>query len=48
MAEKNHPAWFEVQGDVQGDLNGDLRTDYALIAAGVGAALLAFVYLLLT
>jgi hypothetical protein len=44
MAEKNHPASF----DVQGDLNGDLRTDYALIATGVGAALLAFVYLLLT
>jgi hypothetical protein len=26
----------------------DLRTDYALIAAGVGAALIALLYLLLT
>jgi hypothetical protein len=37
MARKDQ---FEVQGD--------LRTDYVLIIAGVGAALLAFAYLLLT
>jgi hypothetical protein len=29
------------------DVQGDLRTDYVLIAAGVGAALAAFAYLLL-
>jgi hypothetical protein len=30
------------------DLKDDLRTDYALIAIGVGAALAALIYLLLT
>lgn len=29
------------------DVQADLRTDYALIATGVGAALVALVYLLL-
>jgi hypothetical protein len=29
------------------DTRDDLRTDYALIATGVGAALIALVYLLL-
>jgi len=29
------------------DVQDDLRTDYALIATGVGAALVALVYLLL-
>jgi len=29
------------------DPNADLGTDYALIAAGVGAALIALVYLIL-
>ncbi len=29
------------------DMQDDLRTDYALIATGVGAALLALIYLLL-
>jgi hypothetical protein len=29
------------------DVQNDLRTDYALIATGVGAALVALVYLLL-
>jgi hypothetical protein len=29
------------------DVKDDLRTDYALIATGVGAALVALVYLLL-
>jgi hypothetical protein len=29
-------------------MRDDLRTDYALIAAGVGAALIAFAYLFLT
>jgi hypothetical protein len=29
------------------DMQDDLRTDYALIATGVGAALVALVYLLL-
>jgi hypothetical protein len=30
------------------DIQDDLGTDYALILTGVGAALIAFVYLLLT
>jgi hypothetical protein len=30
------------------DVQGDLATDYALIATGVGAALIALAYLLLT
>ncbi len=29
------------------DMQDDLRTDYALIATGVGAALVALIYLLL-
>lgn len=29
------------------DVHDDLRTDYALIATGVGAALVALIYLLL-
>lgn len=29
------------------DVHGDLKTDYALIATGVGAALIALAYLLL-
>ena len=29
------------------DVQNDLRTDYALIATGVGAAVIALVYLLL-
>ena len=40
MADKTDPSSFDVQAD--------LRTDYALIAMGVGAALLALLYLLLT
>jgi hypothetical protein len=40
MAKKTCPPSFDVQGD--------LGTDYALILTGVGAALIAFVYLLLT
>lgn len=40
MARKNPPPSFDVQGD--------LRTDYILIAAGVGAAFIALVYLLVT
>jgi hypothetical protein len=40
MARKNQPPSFEVQGD--------LRIDYVLIAAGVGAALIALIYLLVT
>lgn len=41
MARKNQlPPSFDVQGD--------LKTDYALIATGVGAALIALAYLLLT
>ena len=47
MAKKDHPASFDVQGDFEGD-KPDLRTDYVLIATGVGAALLAFAYLLFT
>ena len=40
MARKTQPPSFDDQGD--------LRTDYALIATGVGAALIALAYLLLT
>ena len=39
MAEKTYPASFEPKPD--------LRTDYALIATGVGAALIALIYLIL-
>ena len=40
MAQKNQlPTSFDVQSD--------LKTDYALIASGVGAALIALAYLLL-
>jgi hypothetical protein len=39
MAEKTNPPSSDVQ---------DLRTDYALIATGVVAALVALIYLLLT
>jgi hypothetical protein len=49
MAKKNQPAPRDIQGDLNADLiKADLRTDYALIATGFGAALLAFAYLLLT
>ena len=37
MSQQTYPAPFD----------SDIRIDYALIAAGVGAALLAFVYLIL-
>jgi hypothetical protein len=40
MAQEPFPSSFDPQGD--------LRIDYALIATGVGAALIAFVYLMLT
>ncbi len=40
MADKTYKPSFDVQEN--------LGTDYALILTGVGAALLAFVYLLLT
>jgi len=40
MAKKTDPPSFDVQDD--------LGTDYALILTGVGAALIALVYLLLT
>ena len=40
MADKRHQQSFDVQDD--------LGTDYALILSGVGAALIALVYLLLT
>ncbi len=40
MADKTYKPSFDVQED--------LGTEYALILTGVGAALLAFVYLLLT
>ena len=39
MAEKTYPSSF--------DPKDDLRTDYALIASGVGAALMALIYLIL-
>lgn len=40
MARKNQPRSFDDQGD--------LRTDYALIAVGIAAALMALVFLLST
>jgi len=40
MAKRDDPPSIDVQGG--------LRTDYVLIATGVGAALIAFAYLLLT
>lgn len=40
MARKNQPHSF--------DLQADLRIDYVLIAAGVGAAFIALIYLLVT
>jgi hypothetical protein len=40
MAHKNPPPSFDIQGD--------LRIDYVLIATGVGAALVALIYLLVT
>jgi hypothetical protein len=40
MAEKNQPPSFDVQSD--------LGVDYILIATGIGAALVALVYLLVT
>ncbi len=39
MAQKTYPNSFDPQAD--------LGTDYALIATGIGAALIALVYLLL-
>lgn len=39
MAQKTYPSL---------DPKTDLRTDYALIATGVGAALIALIYLILT
>ncbi len=39
MAEKTRQPTF--------DLKTDLRTDYALIASGIGAALIALIYLIL-
>jgi hypothetical protein len=39
MAEKTYPASFDPQRDI--------GTDYALIATGVGAALIALIYLML-
>jgi hypothetical protein len=42
MARKNPPRSLDF------DVQGNLKTDYALIATGVGAALAALVYLLLT
>jgi hypothetical protein len=39
MARKSYPSSFDPQAD--------LGTDYALIAAGVGAALVALIYLIL-
>jgi len=39
MTQKTHPS--------QLDPGRDLRTDYVLIATGIGAALIALIYLLL-
>ena len=40
MAQKTYPSPFDPQRDI--------GTDYALIAVGVGAALIALLYLILT
>jgi hypothetical protein len=40
MAQKRYPSSFDPQAGI--------GTDYALIAAGVAAALIALIYLLLT
>ena len=40
MAQKPYPSSFDPQADI--------GTDYALIATGVGSALVALVYLLLS
>ncbi len=40
MAQKTYPSSFDPQRDI--------GTDYALIATGVGSALVALVYLLLS
>lgn len=40
MPEKTDPSMF--------DPRADIGTDYALIATGVGAALIALIYLILT
>ena len=39
MARKSYPSSFDPQGG--------LATDYALIATGIGAALIALIYLIL-
>ena len=39
MAQKTYQPWFDPQDD--------LGTDYALIATGIGAALIALIYLIL-
>ena len=39
MAQETHPPSF--------DPRSDIGTDYALIAAGVGAALIALIYLVM-
>jgi hypothetical protein len=39
MAQKTYPSSFDPQADI--------GTDYVLIASGVGAALIALIYLLL-
>jgi len=43
MAQKPYPASF----DPKSDPKSDLTTDYALIATGVGAALIALIFLIL-
>jgi len=40
MAQKTYPSSFDPQADI--------GTDYALIATGVGAAVVALIYLLLS
>ena len=40
MTRKTYPSSFDPQADI--------GTDYALIATGVGAALIALIYLVLT
>jgi hypothetical protein len=39
MAQKTYPSSFDPMGDI--------GTDYALIATGIGAALIALIYLIL-
>lgn len=44
MADNSYPSSFDPKSF---DLKAELRIDYALVAVGVGAALIALLYLVL-